>query len=460
MKLGIIIIVICSLLMSGINILLADRYAKKDKATSLKNVQLRVNELTTRYTQNYNEDAGYLYQFSLDQLADYADATIIITDITGKIVANSTTSASLPSSISLSTYDEVLKGKSTYRTGGFNDIMGYTTFSIAAPFTYNSEILGVIFIITKNVLFSPQLLESATMSLVSVAITILIALITSYFLSRRLTKPLKKIGTAAREISFGRYNTITSKTKINEYKELIDSFNKMSDELKKQDKARSDFIANVSHDLRTPLTTIMGYVGGVMDGTIPPEMSNQYLGVALSEAERMKNMVNNNLDLSKFESGSIRLNISSFDLNELIRSIVITMEKRIKEKGIVIDLKYDRSESAVLADESAIYRVIQNLLDNALKFATKNTEIEIRVIHKGSLTYFNIKNYGSSISPEQQKYIWDRYYKQDNSRGVDRSGSGLGLFIVKNIINLHNQHITIESDDNSVAFEFSLNTDC
>ena len=135
------------------------------------------------------------------------------------------------------------------------------------------------------------------------------------------------------------------------------------------------------------------------------------------------------------------------------------MEERIKEKKIVIDFRYEDPENPVEADESAIYRVIQNLLDNALKFAAKNTEIEISITRRGNLTYFRIKNYGSSISPEEQKYIWDRYYKVDRSRSVDKNGSGLGLFIVKNIINLHNQHITIESDDNSVAFEFSLNSD-
>ena len=445
--------------MSTINIFLSDRYAKKEKATELKNVSVRVNELTAQYTQRYSQDAKYLYQFSLDQLAEYIDGTIVITDKNGDIFANSKTSADMPEKIDLSTYGEVLEGNSTYRTGGFNGIMNFNTFSVAAPFTYDNQILGVIFIITKNEIFSAQTIAAASMTGFSVAIAIFVAFITSYFLSGRLIRPLKKIGAAAKEITLGRYNTLEVNTKIIEYNELINSFNMMSTELKKQDKARSDFIANVSHDLRTPLTTIMGFVGGVMDGTIPDEMHNQYLGVALSEAKRMRNMVNNNLDLSKFESGSMKLNYSSFNLNEIVRSIVISMEERIKEKKIVIDFRYEDPENPVEADESAIYRVIQNLLDNALKFAAKNTEIEISITRRGNLTYFRIKNYGSSISPEEQKYIWDRYYKVDRSRSVDKNGSGLGLFIVKNIINLHNQHITIESDDNSVAFEFSLNSD-
>ena len=291
----------------------------------------------------------------------------------------------------------------------------------------------------------------------SVAIAVVVALIISYFLSRRLIRPLKKIGVAAKEISLGRYTTIDTNTKIDEYNEMISSFNTMSRELEQQDKARSEFIANVSHDLRTPLTTIMGFVRGIMDGTIPPEMQNQYLGVTLSEAERMRDMVNNNLDLSKYESGNIKLSMSTFNLNEIVRSIVVSMEKRIREKGIMIQFKYERTENFVEADESAIYRVVQNLLDNALKFAAKETEIEISITRKNELVLCRIKNYGSTISPEEQLHIWDRYYKADESRGFDKRGSGLGLFIVKSIINQHNQQIYIDSDDDSVAFEFTLN---
>lgn len=459
MRMSIIIIMLCAVLMSTINIFLSDRYSKKEKAVELKTVSSRVNELTAQYTQNYSQDANYLYQFSLDRLAEYIDGTIIITDNSGNIVANSDTDAQLPEKIDISSYGDVLAGSSTYRVSGFNRIMHFNTFSVASPFTYNNTVFGIIFIITKNEILSTQTLSTASMTGFSVAIAIFAAFLTSYFLSDRLIRPLKKIGAAAKEITLGRYNTLDVNTKIIEYNELIHSFNTMSTELKKQDKARSDFIANVSHDLRTPLTNIMGFVGGVMDGTIPKEMQNQYLGVALSEAKRMQNMVNSNLDLSKFESDTMKLNYSSFNLNDIIRSIVISMQDRIKEKKIVIDFKYENAENLVEADESAIYRVIQNLLDNALKFAAKDTEIEMSVKQRGALTYFRIKNYGSSISPEEQKYIWDRYFKADRSRSVDKNGSGLGLFIVKNIINLHNQHITIESDENSVTFEFSLNSD-
>ena len=153
--------------------------------------------------------------------------------------------------------------------------------------------------------------------------------------------------------------------------------------------------------------------------------------------------------------------MSSFNLNEIVRSIVITMEKRIREKNIVIDFKYEKSENIVEADESAIYRVVQNLLDNALKFASIGSEIEISITNKNGFAVFSIKNYGSSISEEEQKYIWDRYYKADSSRSYHKKGTGLGLYIVKSIINQHNQEIEIKSDDNSVEFSFTLNlTNC
>lgn len=453
MRLCVIIIALCSILMSGINILQTVNYAEKEKALELSQIAMIVNDMTDKYKDN-----GYLYQYTINQLSDYADVTIVVTDTYGKVYRISETEAQFPDTIDTDAYDDVLDGHATYRSNAFNRIMKFKTFSVAAPFSVNGTVQGIIFVIAKNEFISPELMVSIHKNLVSLGIAMIVALIASYFISKGLIKPLKKMKESAKEIALGRYDTIECTTKVSEYSDMIEAFNKMSAELEKQDTARSDFIANVSHDLRTPLTTIMGYIRGIMDGAIPVEMQNQYLGVALSEAERMKQMIENNLDLSKYESGNFVPNMSEFNLNEIIRSIVISMEKRIREKNIVIQFKYEKNENIVEGDESAIYRVIQNLLDNALKFAAINSDIEISVTSKENVTYCSIKNYGSSISEEEQKYIWDRYYKADSSRSYHKSGSGLGLFIVKSIINQHNQHITINSDENSVEFVFTLNS--
>lgn len=461
MKLSLTIVLICVVLMSAITVFLSDRYAKNEHTAQLKDVAYEASILTAQYTQRYNSEASHLYKISLDQLADRVDGTVIIVDAKGKVFTNSTTSADIPDTIDISSYGDVFRGNSVSRTGDFNEIFRYNTFFVASPFEYGGRISGIIFVVVKNSFISPQTLKVASMTLVSVAIAIIIALLTSYILSRRLIRPIKDLSVASREISLGRYPHIETTTKINEYSEMISSFNTMSCKLEKQEKARADFIANVSHDLRTPLTTVMGYVGGVIDGTIPAEIQNQYLGVALSEAKRMRDMVNNNLDLSKYESGNIKLNLSVFNLNDIIRSIVVSMESRIREKGITVQFKYQKAENLVEADESAIYRVVQNILDNALKFASRDSEIEITITCKDNITRCRIKNYGSTISDEEKQFIWDRYYKTDESRGVDRRGSGLGLYIVKNIINQHNHQVDIESDENSVAFEFTLSSsDC
>lgn len=457
MRLCIIIIIICSILMSGINIFQTARYSKKENALELKQIADMVNSITEKYIENEMQEAYVLYDESMDRLAEAIDGTIVIVDSNGNIYNVSGTDVTFPSKIDMKEYGDVLQGRATYRTGAFNDVFRFNTFSVASPFVLNESVQGIIFVITRNEVLNREIFASVWRNLISVAIAILAALVTSYFLSRSLIKPLKRIENSAKEIALGRYSTIHSTTKISEYNEVVTTFNKMSVELEKQDKARSDFIANVSHDLRTPLTSIMGYIRGIMDGTIPAEMQNQYLGVVLSEAERMQHMVENNLDLSKYESGNFVPNMSEFDLNDIIRSIVISMEKRIREKDIVIQFKYEKPQNIVEADESAIYRVIQNLLDNALKFAAISSEIEISIKNRNNLAYCSIKNYGSSISEEEQKYIWDRYYKADQSRSMHKKGSGLGLFIVKSIINQHNQHITIASDENSVEFEFTLN---
>jgi len=458
MRSSITVVLISIILMSAINLFLSNSQAKKEKALELKNISDRVNVLTSQYTMYYNEDANYLYQLSLDQLAEYAEGTIIIVNTDGTVFSKaSTSSVDLPSKIDISNYSDVLSGKSTYRTGGFDNIFKYSTFSVASPFSYNNVVSGIIFVITKNNLLFPETIKTAYMTLTSFVIALLFALLISYFISKRFQKPLGKIENAARNITKGNYETLEPNTKVTEYNNLVESFNKMSVEIEKQEKSRSDFIANVSHDMRTPLTTIMGFVGGIMDGTIPSEMNNQYLGVVFSEAERMRDMVNNNLDLSKYESGNFKLTMSDFNLNDIVRSIVISMEKRIREKNITIDFKYEKAENIVEADESAIYRVVQNLLDNALKFASINSEIEIFIKQNKKKVICSIKNYGSSISAEEQKFIFDRYYKADESRSAHKRGSGLGLFIVKSIIDQHNQDIYISSDENSVTFTFTLN---
>ncbi len=449
MRLCMIIVIICSVMTCGINILQTVRYTKKDRALELNRIANMVNILVAHYNDP---------EYNINEFAKYEDVTVAIADTDGIVRFVTETKYGFPVTIDMEDYKEIFENKATYRTGAFNKTFRYNTLSVAAPYTVDSKISGIILVIAKNSIMSTELLEVISMNLISIGITILVALITSYFISKKLSKPLRHMELGAKEISLGRYNKIGVTSKIREYSEVIDTFNKMSTELEKQDRARADFIANVSHDLRTPLTTIMGYVRGVMDGTIPGDMQNQYLGVALSEAERMQHMIENNLDLSKYESGNFVPNVTEFELNDIIRSVVISLEKRIREKNIVIQMKYEKKENIVEADESAIHRVIQNLLDNALKFAAINSEIEISVTNKNELTYCSIKNYGSSISEEEQKFIWDRYYKADSSRSYHKAGSGLGLYIVKSIINQHNQHINIISDDNSVEFVFTLNS--
>lgn len=452
MKLCVIIVVLSSFSMCAINIWQSQSHINKETATELENTAKRVN-----YYIGFSDDA----RRDIIQLAEYEDVTVVITDRNGYVNFVSTIEYEFPVKFDTEDYDIVLDGNSMSHTGVFDKQLGSNTISVAYPYISGNRAIGVIFVISKANYFNSAFVHTLTVNFASVGFAILVALVASYFLSKSLVKPLRRVQAGAREISLGRYNKIECDTKIREYSEVVTTFNKMSVELEKQDRARADFIANVSHDLRTPLTTIMGYVRGIMDETIPPSMQNQYLGVTLSEAERMQHMIENNLDLSKYESGNFVPNMSSFNLNEIVRSIVITMEKRIREKNIVIDFKYEKSENIVEADESAIYRVVQNLLDNALKFASIGSEIEISITNKNGFAVFSIKNYGSSISEEEQKYIWDRYYKADSSRSYHKKGTGLGLYIVKSIINQHNQEIEIKSDDNSVEFSFTLNlTNC
>jgi len=204
--------------------------------------------------------------------------------------------------------------------------------------------------------------------LFSVALVLVVAMIIIYWVSLRITSPLKALNNAARDIAQGHFERRVSLDANMEISELVDSFNKMADSIEQLENMRSSFVANVSHDLRTPMTTITGFVQGILDGTIPPEKQNQYLSIVLDETKRLSRLVTDLLDVSKIEQGNYKPEMREFDINEMIRLSVIKLEKRITEKDIHLSIGFQTDNMRVMADKDSIQRVLTNLLDNAIKF--------------------------------------------------------------------------------------------
>lgn len=439
------------------NMILVNTYTNREKTVTAVNSAELLNYAILSIAENFPGQESEYVQRILDQMSEHINSHVLVVRKNGTIYKTSESARDFPLYMEMGSFREVLvNGNSILITGIFDSILNCKTSTVAIPFHDRFGISGSIMIVTEQKFLNEKTVAILYMMVIAISISILISLLLSYFLSRQLTKPLKKISKAASDIAHGHFTQLESKTNVAEYQGLVTAFNAMSADLEKQDKARSAFIANVSHDLRTPITTISGFVQGVMDGTIPPEQQNNYLEIVLREAKRMSEMVNSFIDLSRYESDKMQLHLADFDLIKLIKDVVRSMERAIQDKNLSIQFQYGQPQNIVTADETAIHRVVQNLLDNAVKFSPKHAPITISVMHDYYTVYVSITNHGPEISAEDQRLIWDRFYKTDQSRSVDKKGAGLGLFIVKTIINQHNQEITLQSKDGVTTFTFTL----
>ncbi len=288
-------------------------------------------------------------------------------------------------------------------------------------------------------------------------VAIFFAIVMVYVFSLRFTKPLKQINNAAKIIAAGEFRNRLSVKNKDEIGQLASSFNQMADDLQKLEEMRRGFIANVSHELRTPMTSIRGFIEGILDGTIPDEKHEDYLLIVRDEINRLNRLVNDLLDLAKMEAGELKLNIRPFDVNELIRLCVIKNETLITSKNLEIEANFDSENLMVTGDKDSIERVVINLLHNAVKFSNENGKIILETVKNKDKVLISVKDEGIGIDENEQKRIWDRFFKSDKSRGKDKTGTGLGLAIVKNIINEHKQEIWVESEIGAgTKFTFSM----
>ena len=238
---------------------------------------------------------------------------------------------------------------------------------------------------------------------------------------------------------------------------LIDSFNKMADSLEMAEARRSEFIANISHELRTPMTTISGFADGILDGTIPKEDEEKYLRSIRDETRRLSRLVRDMLDVSQTRAHAADPSRRTvFDLTELVLQTLLSFETRATKKKLDVDPQLPDNHIMVRADKDAITQVIYNLLDNAVKFAHEGTCITLRLYKDDGKAYVSVKDCGETIPPDDLPFIFDRFHKSDRSRSLDKNGVGLGLYLVKTIINSHDEDIAVRSEDGVTEFVFTL----
>lgn len=292
-------------------------------------------------------------------------------------------------------------------------------------------------------------------------ITVIIEIIISAIVIKIVTnqiiiRPIDNINNVAKRLAKGEVEKRVVVNCNNEIGELAESFNMMAECLEKSDTKRREFISNVSHELRSPITSIKGFIGGILDGVIPRDRENYYLKIVYDEVDRLARLVNDLLDMSAMESGKFNLAITEFDINQVISLCILNLEHKIQEKGLNVKATFHNNRAYVLGDRDRIIQVVTNIIENSIKYSNDDGEIKIDVYSKGEKVYVDIFNSGECIEEKELNKIWDRFYKSDKSR-TNKLSTGLGLPIVRSILSQHNEDIWVKNiEGKGVSFIFTL----
>ena len=283
--------------------------------------------------------------------------------------------------------------------------------------------------------------------------------IISFLFTKKQAEPINEMAAAARRFARGDFEVRVKgdPRRTDEIGELTQAFNAMADSLENSEMLRSEFIANISHELKTPMTVIAGFADGILDGTIPPDQAERYLALISSETHRLSRLVKSMLEMSKLQTVDFaELLKNSFDLDEVVRLALLSLEGKIEAKGLSARVALPEERVEARGDQDAITQVLYNLIDNAIKFSTPGGTIVLELWKQGGRAYVSVENHGETIPPEELPHVFDRFHKTDKARSADRDGVGLGLYIVKRILDNHNEDIFVTSCDGVTKFVFSL----
>ena len=323
---------------------------------------------------------------------------------------------------------------------------------------YSGEVIGYVVAAADVEGITSMWQEFFGIFVVIAAIIIIAVLIVYWFMSKEQLAPLGEMSAAARAFGKGDMTVrVSGYDRPDEMGELSEAFNQMADSLERSERQRKEFIANVSHELKTPMTTISGYADGLLDGTIPWENRERYLTVISDETRRLSRLVRRMLDISAVQGrNEDAVKNSRCNICETVRMAILSLEGRINAKGLEIEAEIPDDEIVVRGEQDGITQVCYNILDNAVKFAYEKSSVCVKIWKQESKVYVSIKNSGDTISENELPHIFDRFHKSDKSRSMDKDGVGLGLYIVKSVINSYGEKIMVRSENNETEFVFSL----
>lgn len=337
--------------------------------------------------------------------------------------------------------------------GGIYETGHYT---VGIPIKHNDEVLAVLFASTEATDVWFFIMDLMDIIFFCALIATALSSVAIYFVTNKMTKPLREMAAAAKSFSTGDFTVRVPVDGEDEIAQLARSFNHMADSMADLESVRRSFIANVSHELKTPMMTIGGFIDGILDGTVPPEKHKQYLEIVSEEIKRLSRLVKSMLSVARIEAGDMKLNPTTFDVNELVCRTVFAFEQKIESKKLEI-MGLESDEVMVTADNDLIHQVVYNLIDNAVKFVNEGGCISFGYAVKDGKVFVSVKNTGAGIAQQELPRLFDRFYKTDKSRSLDKTGVGLGLYIVQTIVNQHKGDLLVKSVEGEYTeFTFSV----
>ena len=456
------IILLSMVLVGSIFMVLANDYLREEKISLLEKNVTQAARLTM---ENY---AAHEYRYvSSDTLQPvYAvlgsaiEADIYLSDNKGNILIMAhTTESAIPQSVPQAVLDSLSK------TGSYQGsvVMAGTgedpQYAVATPVVDENGLLVGAVMATARAANRALAGDMLQMFLIAAIVVLVVSFIVIYFVTTSLVNPLRQMAAATRAFAKGDFSVRVPVEGDDEIGRLASAFNNMATELALTESVRRSFTANVSHELKTPMTTIGGFVDGILDGTIPPERQNHYLRIVSSEVQRLSRLVRNMLTLSQIEAGERTIQPTEVEITSLVTNTLLGFEQRLEEKHIEVE-GLDTDRYWVLADADLIQQVVYNLIDNAVKFVNEGGKLSFDFYTEGENIMVAVRNTGSGVLPEEIPRLFDRFYKTDRSRSLDKNGVGLGLSICRTIMNVHEGEIFVRSQPGEYTeFVFGLKAD-
>ncbi|MCD7776641.1 MAG: ATP-binding protein [Firmicutes bacterium] len=411
----------------------------------------------------YIEENGQSVNQSLRLLLEYVgDVSVVIADGDGVVIYSAggyvpDASSDTVYTVSSDLLENIYSGGYSFVSDDSEGVFSNVKYVYGLPIQLNGETVGAVFTCSAKS-NTDTLLNSLIRSSILASLWVMLgALVAVYFISERVVRPIRNISAAAKEFAAGKFDVRVPVVGRDEVAELAETFNNMAASLADLENMRSTFLANVSHDLRTPMTTISGYIDGILDGVIPPDKYEHYLRIVKNEVSRLSRLVSSLLDLTRIEAGVRKFTFTEFDICEMAREIIISMEARLSEKNLKVEFDSVSDNIMVNADRDAIYQVLYNICDNAVKFSREGGEYKVSASVYGKKVHVSVYNEGQGIPPEDLPHVFDRFYKSDKSRGLDKTGVGLGLYICKTIMDAHGETIEVKSEYGKFCeFTFTL----